>query len=50
MAPVKKHQMRIESVRWELVSIVEAYDDANDVLEKLAPKKLPKVREEVEDW
>jgi hypothetical protein len=42
MGPAKKHQARIESVRAELAFIPQAYDDATEVLEKLAPEKLLK--------
>jgi hypothetical protein len=38
----KKHQRRIETVLAQLVFISESASSAHEVLEKLAPEKLPK--------
>jgi hypothetical protein len=45
VGPVRKYQMRIETVRAELAFISEANYRAREVLEKLAPETLPKLHE-----
>jgi hypothetical protein len=45
MGRARKQQQRIEIVRWQLRWILNASYGAYEVLEKLAPEKLPKLRE-----